>query len=300
MGKSKVYAVRKGRETGIFKTWAECQKSISGFSGAEYKSFTSIEEAKRFLDNGVKDIEYKTIEELDSDEMIAYVDGSYDKNEKWYSYGVITFFNGNRKDFSDKSNDLRLVDMRNVAGELEGAKKAMRYALEMNAKRLYLHYDYEGIEKWANLSWKANKEGTKEYQSFCNEISKDLEVIFIKVKAHSGDKYNEEVDQLAKDVLFKKEKKQFMEQKIRKNDIESSKMNSSSISPVFNIPIANGEYINTKNITKEFKLKWKKMRKNIKDIEDLKIVLDIKDSDNLRAVFIVETIEGKEEVIINL
>ena len=35
----KYYAVRTGRKTGVFMTWAECQKQVMGFSGAEFKSF---------------------------------------------------------------------------------------------------------------------------------------------------------------------------------------------------------------------------------------------------------------------
>lgn len=44
----KYYAVRKGRKTGVFATWAECQKQVTGFSGAEFKSFGTMEEAKAF------------------------------------------------------------------------------------------------------------------------------------------------------------------------------------------------------------------------------------------------------------
>lgn len=44
----KFYAVRKGRKTGVFATWALCQEQIKGFSGAEYKSFTTKEEAEAF------------------------------------------------------------------------------------------------------------------------------------------------------------------------------------------------------------------------------------------------------------
>lgn len=45
----KYYAVRKGRKTGVFLTWAECQKQVSGFSGAEFKSFGTMEEAREFV-----------------------------------------------------------------------------------------------------------------------------------------------------------------------------------------------------------------------------------------------------------
>lgn len=47
MAKQKFYVVWKGRETGIFGTWADCQAQITGVSGAEYKSFASRAEAER-------------------------------------------------------------------------------------------------------------------------------------------------------------------------------------------------------------------------------------------------------------
>lgn len=45
----KFYAVRKGREMGIFENWTECKASVEKFPGAEYKSFTTKEEALRYL-----------------------------------------------------------------------------------------------------------------------------------------------------------------------------------------------------------------------------------------------------------
>lgn len=45
----KYYAVAKGRKTGIFITWNECEKQVKGFTGAIYKSFSTEAEAKRFL-----------------------------------------------------------------------------------------------------------------------------------------------------------------------------------------------------------------------------------------------------------
>jgi len=48
--KQKFYVVWKGRKTGIFTSWAECEKQVKGFVGAEYKAFESRAEAKAALD----------------------------------------------------------------------------------------------------------------------------------------------------------------------------------------------------------------------------------------------------------
>ncbi len=45
----KFYAVKKGRKPGIYRSWPDAQKQVSGFSGAEYKSFTKITDATDYL-----------------------------------------------------------------------------------------------------------------------------------------------------------------------------------------------------------------------------------------------------------
>jgi ribonuclease HI len=45
MPKQKYYVVWKGRKTGVFTAWAECEKQVKGFVGAQYKAFDSEAEA---------------------------------------------------------------------------------------------------------------------------------------------------------------------------------------------------------------------------------------------------------------
>jgi ribonuclease HI len=57
MAKKKFYVVWKGAKTGIFETWDECLRQVSGFDGALYKSFAGLEEAeKAFAENPWKHI----------------------------------------------------------------------------------------------------------------------------------------------------------------------------------------------------------------------------------------------------
>jgi ribonuclease HI len=52
MAKTKFYVVWKGYNTGIFKTWDECLKNVSGYNGAQYKSFESLQQATDALKSG--------------------------------------------------------------------------------------------------------------------------------------------------------------------------------------------------------------------------------------------------------
>jgi ribonuclease H-related protein len=202
VAKKKVYAVRKGRKTGLFNTWDECKEQISGFSGAEYKSFSTQDEAIEYLGLN-KDKNMDNEDQKKCEHMISYVDGSYEDSLKKYGSGVVILYKNDKITFSIPGNDPKFLSMRNVSGEIKAAQKAMEYAIENNIDKLAIYHDYEGIEKWCTGVWKANKEGTKLYRDFYNSISKKLNIEFVKVKAHSGDKYNEEADKLAKEALLK-------------------------------------------------------------------------------------------------
>ena len=196
MAKKKFYAVKIGNIPGIYETWEECSKQVIGYKGAIYKSFSTFEDAENFIedneDNEIVD---------DKDKAIAYVDGSYNIVTKEYSYGVVIFYEGKEYQFNQKFDNEELREMRNVAGEIEGAKKAMSFCLENNIKKLDIYYDYQGIESWAIGAWKTNKEGTINYKSYYDGIKDKLQVKFNKVKAHSNNKYNDLADKLAKDAV---------------------------------------------------------------------------------------------------
>ncbi|MDG1227394.1 MAG: ribonuclease H family protein [Polaribacter sp.] len=46
MSKKKFYVVWNGHKKGVFASWKVCKKQIDGFEGAQYKSFTDLNEAE--------------------------------------------------------------------------------------------------------------------------------------------------------------------------------------------------------------------------------------------------------------
>lgn len=208
------YAVRIGRNPGIYNTWAECEREVRGFAGAAYKKFNSYEEALNFNNNKSENIVKEKnkdkseeanvidIESIDLNEAIAYVDGSFDLANWTYSYGVVFITKDNIEKFSGRENNKDLAEMRNVSGEIKGAMVAMEVALQKGIKTLYLHFDYIGIKEWGEGHWKTNKDGTKFYKAYVDSIKDRLNIVFVKVKAHSGVEYNEEADRLAKEAIM--------------------------------------------------------------------------------------------------
>lgn len=192
----KVYAVRKGKKVGIFNTWKECEEVVKGFSGAEFKSFSNLNEAKDYLNFGVNRNEECEIGE--NKIVKAYVDGSYNIETRQYGSGVVILYQDKKEVFSIVGEKDNLCEMRNVAGEIKGAEFAIDYAIKQKLDKIIIYHDYEGIEKWCTGAWKTNKEGTKKYKEFYDKAKEFITIVFIKVKAHSGDKFNEEADVLAK------------------------------------------------------------------------------------------------------
>ena len=90
--KQKYYAVKNGRKVGIFLTYAECLEQVSGFKGAQFKSFLSMDEAKMYLsgkDEQVNNFDIPTV----------YVDGSYDVKTNSYSFGAVLIDKDNNYSF---------------------------------------------------------------------------------------------------------------------------------------------------------------------------------------------------------
>jgi hypothetical protein len=45
---SKYYAVAKGRQVGVYRSWVGCQSQVNGYKGASFKSFNTQKEAEDF------------------------------------------------------------------------------------------------------------------------------------------------------------------------------------------------------------------------------------------------------------
>lgn len=220
MAKKKIYAVKNGHRTGIFYTWEECKKAVDGYSGAEYKGFMDKKSAMEYLgisaanrssaanNDAISAREQKKSGteaphiHVPADSIIAYVDGSFDKKIKRYSFGCVLLTpDGDVIRKSGNGNQPDSLAIRNVAGEMLGAMYAVRWSIKNGYHFIEIRYDYEGIEKWVTGAWRAKTDLTQKYAGYMRRCGEKIKISFLKVAAHTGDYYNEEADQLAKKAL---------------------------------------------------------------------------------------------------
>lgn len=145
-----------------------------------------------------------------------YVDGSYNEEHN-IAAGALVVVDPVTQQVIDKESKIvttkgienltkrRLIEEalagHNVAGEIEGVKLSLKYALRHGYKHVTIYHDYAGLAHWATGAWKANKPYTKAYAEAVQTISKSVKIDFIKVKGHSGNTFNNSADGLASQAI---------------------------------------------------------------------------------------------------
>jgi viroplasmin and RNaseH domain-containing protein len=125
----------------------------------------------------------------------VYVDGSCLDED--VGYGLVVLQDGEVVDeLCGPVEEDAVQGMRQVAGELRAVQEAIAWCRERSVAEVSLFYDYEGIEKWATGEWRANKPATRAYARTAQDWP--IVVHWHKVESHTGNRWNDHADQLAK------------------------------------------------------------------------------------------------------
>lgn len=203
------YAVLSGENTGIYRESSEFEKFVHGIKGARVKRCESEEEALKYIKNPElfnENNERKTpkctkyVYSEKNSYAYAFVDGSYSPDLEKYGYGGFIDVGSARYIISGSGDDERYIPFKQIAGEILGVIAVIEKALELGIKDIIIHYDCESILNWFD------SKGSSELKDYYisvkdNAISKGLNIVFTKVKAHSKVLGNEIADSLAKSAV---------------------------------------------------------------------------------------------------
>lgn len=188
---AKFYAVKVGRKTGVFTTWNETNSLVKGYPNAKFKSFINEAAANEYLQDKAE-----VVASFDEG-YSAFVDGSFNKGKQQYGSGVVILKDGTVIDELSITGTPDFIESYQIAGETIATLEAIRWAVDHKVDKISIHYDYQGIESWAKGDWKTNKPISEYYKKEFDLLSTKTNVSFVKVKGHSGDKYNDRADYLA-------------------------------------------------------------------------------------------------------
>ncbi len=188
----KFYAVKKPLPAAVYESWTECEARVKGLAGALFKSFTTRHEAEQWAG-----IPVTVSAEVVMKGLRIYVDGSYMPQYPQAGWAWVAVLDGKEVARGSGATPEPALS-RNIDGECEAAYHALLWAKEQPLAATICH-DYEGLSRWALKQWKANSEIAIQYQQKVIPLLRNHR--FEKVKAHSGDPWNELVDHLAKEAL---------------------------------------------------------------------------------------------------
>jgi len=127
----------------------------------------------------------------------VYTDGSFRKEEGRWAFVIVS--NDSIESEGWGKTPAKFLPQRQIGGELIAVGKAIEWAKQNNCK-IKIYHDYTGVYKWVadafgEKPWQAKNELTQRYRKFVLD-NIDYVDSFEWVKGHSGDKWNDYVDQL--------------------------------------------------------------------------------------------------------
>jgi len=207
------YAIAKGKEIGIFHTWAECKLHTDGFKGAVFKKFPTKEEAEQFIVNNTTtpqgnafDLLMKPTSEPD---YYVYTDGACSNNGSTDAVAGIGIYFGE----SDTRNVSEPIEGKQTNNTAElGAFHRLYYIIKddiLLGKHICIVSDSEyAIRCVTTYGQRCHAEGWRkdipnmELVKETYNLYKDSNVRFLHIKAHTGKQDihsigNDKADELA-------------------------------------------------------------------------------------------------------
>lgn len=234
----KTYAVKIGRQTGLFSTWAECEKQVKGYQGAKFKGFTNAQEAAAWLAEPIRSTPSRkpitrekksfsginspsnavpqentstaSFPETDAD-YIIYTDGSCLRNPDGPGGWAAVILNGKTGEVRElhegsPSTTNNRMELSAAIGALSAIEANSSVALYTDSQYMKNAFTRHWLDNWKRNGWKTAK-GTdvlnKDLWLELDALFQKHQVSFHWVKGHAGNSYNERCDLLARSEAMK-------------------------------------------------------------------------------------------------
>ncbi|MBO0857682.1 MAG: ribonuclease HI [Chloracidobacterium sp.] len=231
------YAVRNGRQPGIYRTWEECKAQVDGYTNAQFKGFTSLEEAEAYMGyvktnkpeagkpssarpfktprppgasnnsgHGHGDDEARALKMLETRDglkhVVIYTDGACLGNPGPGGYGVVLLHGKERKEFSRGyrlTTNNRMEMLACIVG-LQALKGACAVTLYSDSQYVINSMTKGWALRWRKNNWRRNGEDVPNADLWAKliDLCDKHKVRFNWVRGHAGNKENERCDQLAR------------------------------------------------------------------------------------------------------
>lgn len=156
--------------------------------------------------SAIEEMEKKEMEEKEMENVEVYTDGACTGNPGPGGYAAVVV--NNNKILKEVTGFCH--DTTNNRMELTALIEALKALKNTNKIKIYTDSDYllQGVkswlEKWSNNGWKTAGGDNVKNRDLWEKIKQlltDFDLDIRKVKAHSGNKYNERADSLAKEQI---------------------------------------------------------------------------------------------------
>jgi ribonuclease HI len=233
------YAVRNGRKPGIYRTWEECKAQVDGYAKAQYKGFTSLEEAEAYLGyaqtnkpgagepadakpfnppgaakkkrgTGYSGDEAGAREMLETSDglkhVVIYTDGACLGNPGPGGYGIVLLHGKDRKEFSRgfrMTTNNRMEMLACIVG-LQELESPCAVTLYSDSQYVINSMTKGWALRWKKNKWKRNGEDVPNADLWEKMLAlcDKHKVGFNWVRGHAGNKENERCDQLARQAAL--------------------------------------------------------------------------------------------------
>jgi len=213
--KQKYYAVRKGRQPGIYLDWESCKKQVEGFAGAQYKSFSTKDEAAQYMSGQApttavpgKKVSSATSnsQRIPEGHVVIYADGACSGNPGKGGYGAVVLRSDQRQELSAgfrRTTNNRMEILGCIAG-LDAVEERSDVILYSDSRYVVDASTKGWAQTWRSRGWNRKVEGelvpalNSDLWARLLDLCEWHRVQFRWVRGHDGNVENERCDELAR------------------------------------------------------------------------------------------------------